>query len=421
MMRSALALVTILSVSACSAGVADRIAAVVGENVILESEVAQGMVFLRISRFDTITPDSVLREEALERLIYDQVMMEQARRDSIVVEQEDIEELAEENVAEVRSRFDTEEEFQEALAAEGLTERSLRARYGEEARRRLLAQRLMEKAGITQTYVSPAEAERFYNEYRDSIAHLPGRVRLAHILVAIRPADDAIARAEERMREVLQLLATGAEFPALARSFSDDSRTAARGGDRGWVSDEELEPELAAVLSQLEPGQLYPVPTRQGYNLVKLEEKSAGRYRFRSILVRVRVTRQDTVRAREKAESLRRQALAGVPFDTLARRYSDDPETGPAGGFLGELATASLSPPFDAVVERLDSGEVSEPVLSEHGFHLLKVLDKQEERMLSYLEMQDRIRAYLQQQQFSEKLEQYLARISQQVHIRRFD
>lgn len=402
------------------AGVADRIAAVVGNNPILESEVWQGMVFIRITRFDTLTPDSVLRREVLDRMINDQVLLEQARQDSIEVERSEIEELARENIAEVKSRFDTEEEFQQALAEEGLTERTLFQRYSEEARRRLLAQRLMEKAGITQVYVSPAEAERFYNEFRDSIAFVPGRVTLSHILIAIRPSDSVVTEAERRMREILQLLATGAEFPALARSMSDDRRSAAKGGDMGWVRYEELEPELAAVLTQLQPGQMYPVPTHRGYNLVKLEEKGSEGCRFRSILVRVPIIRQDTLRARQRAEAVWRQADAGVPFDTLARRYSDDPNTGQSGGFLGELALASLTPPFDSVVSGLDSGEVSAPVLSEHGFHILKVLDKEEARMLSYLEMQDRIRNYLQQRQFEEKLDQYLSRISQRIYIRRF-
>lgn len=415
-----LSLLLLLGVSTGLAGVADRIAAVVGDNVILESEVWQGMVFLRITRFDTLTADSTLRREVLDRLIDDQVLLEQARRDSIEVERSDVDALARDNIDEVKSRFDTEEEFQQALAAEGLSERALLQRYSEEVRRRMLAQRLMEKAGITQVYVSPAEAERFYDEYRDSIAFVPGRVTLAHILIAVRPSDSAVTEAENRLREILQLLATGAEFPALARSMSDDPRSARRGGDMGWVEYEELEPELAAVLQQLQPGQLYPVPTRQGYNLVRLEEKKPEQCRFRSILVRVAITRQDTLRARQRAEAVRRQALAGVPFDTLARRYSDDPQTGQAGGFLGELPLAALTPPFDAVVSGLDSGDISAPVLSEHGFHILMVLDKEEERVLSYLEMQDRIRNYLMQQQLEEKLFRYLRRISEGIYVRRF-
>ncbi|MBM3314993.1 hypothetical protein FJY71_04015 [candidate division WOR-3 bacterium] len=379
------------------------------------------MVFIRLSRLDTLTPDSALRTEVLDRLIDDQVMLVQARKESIEVDRAEVDAAARENIDEVRRRFDTEDEFRAALAAEGLTERTLLQRYSDEVRHRLLAQRLMEKAGLTQAYVSPAEAERFYEENRDTIARQPGLVILAHILVRVRPAEEAVGEAERRMNEVVQLLATGGEFPALARSFSDDRRTAARGGDRGWVAAEDLEPELAAVLAQLQPGQLYPVPTAQGYVLVKLEEKATGRYHFRSILIRVPFTRQDTLRARQRAETIRRQALAGIPFDTLAARHSDDPGTGPAGGFLGELALDGLTPPFDTVVRRLDSGAVSEPVLSEHGFHVLKVLDKQEERLLSYLELQDQIRSYLQQQRFAAKLEQYLARISRQVYIQRFD
>jgi peptidyl-prolyl cis-trans isomerase SurA len=409
------------------AGPADRIAAVVGDYAVLESEVVQAMTFVRLSTYDTLTPDSALRRTVLDRLIDDQLLQEQARQESIDVDRAVVESDARDNVAEVRARFDTEVDFQMALAAEGLTERTLLQKYEDEVRRRTLAQKLMEKAGLTQAYISPSEAERFYNENRDSIALQPGRVALAHVLAAVRPSDDAEQAGQQRISEVLNLLATGGEFPALARSFSEDARTAAAGGDWGWTGADSLPPGFQMLLDQLGPGQVSPpFRTQNGYVVVKLDGKTGAgqpvaRYRFRTILVRVPVTGADSIRARQRAESVRRQALTGVPFDTLARRHSDDPGTAPDGGRLGELPLDALTPPFDSVVLGLDSGDVSEPVLSEHGYHVLKVLAKQEARTLSYLEMQDRIRSYLQQQRFAERLQEYLGRIARKVYVQRYE
>jgi peptidyl-prolyl cis-trans isomerase SurA len=410
-----------LAAAATAAEPADSVVAVVGDALILSSELSQSVALLRLSQPGPTMPDSVLEDLVLGRLIDDLVLEEQARRESVEVEPAEVAAEVDANIASVKERFDDEGRFKEALAAEGYTERALRQRFEDESRRKLLARRLMEKEGLTQIYTSPAEAERFYNENRDSIGRVPGRVTLAHILFAFAPGPAADSVGQRRMTEVMDVLARGGDFATVAGSFSDDEQTAPRGGDRGWVEFAELTPELMMVLSQLNPGQTSPpFPTRDGYLTVKLEGKTQDSVRFRQLLIRVLVTRSDTSRTRDLAAAVRKKALAGAPFDSLARQYSQDPVTADSGGWLGEFLLVGLAPPFDKVVASLDSGAVSEPVLSEHGYHLIKVLDKQPERTLTYLEMQDNIRNYLYQQKLGQRLADYLDRIRGRVFVRRF-
>ncbi|HDQ99830.1 MAG TPA: hypothetical protein ENN51_06060 [candidate division WOR-3 bacterium] len=155
--------------------------------------------------------------------------------------------------------------------------------------------------------------------------------------------------------------------------------------------------------------------------MVRLEARDGTRVRLRTILIRVPLGRADTLRARNRAQELRRLALAGAAFDSLAWAHSADPATAEEGGFLGEFLIEGLSSPFDSVVAGLDSGAVSEPVLSEHGYHLVKVVDRQDERMLGFAEMQEMIRGYLQQQRLQERLEAYLARRAGRVFVLRLD
>jgi peptidyl-prolyl cis-trans isomerase SurA len=400
---------------------ADSIVAAVGDQLVLASELSQAANFLRLSQPDTTLSDSALEDAALGRLIDDLVLEEQARRESVEVEPAEVAAEVDASIAAVKERFGDEERFRQALAAEGYTERTLRQRYEEDARRKLLARRLMDKEGLTQIYISPGEAERFYNENRDSIARVPARVTLAHVLIPFTPSPAEESLGQRRMTEVMDVLARGGDFTTVASSFSDDAKTAAIGGDRGWVAMADLSPELMIVLSQLKPGQTSPpFPTPEGYMTVKLEDRTADRVRFRQLLIRVPVTRSDTLRARELAASVRRKALDGVPFDSLARQYSRDPATADSGGRLGEFLVAGLAPPFDKVVAGMDSGEVSEPVLSEHGYHIIKVLAKQPQRTLTYLELQDGIRNYLYQQRLNERLQTYLDRVRGRVYVRRF-
>ncbi|MBN2464607.1 peptidylprolyl isomerase [candidate division WOR-3 bacterium] len=407
--------------AAAAAGPADSIVAVVGDQLILASELNQAVTFMRLSEPDSTLTDYALQETALGRLIDDLVLEEQARRESVEVQASDIAAEVNVSIAAVKERFGDEEQFQAALAAEGYTERALRQRYEEDARRKLLARRLMDKEGLTQIYISPGEAERFYNENRDSIARMPGRVTLAHILIGFTPGPAADSIGQRRMTEVMDVLARGGDFATVASSFSDDKKTAARGGDRGWVQMADLPPELMIVLPQLEIGQTSPpFPTREGYMTVKLEEEAPNRVRFRQILIRVPVTRADTTRTRNLAAAVRRKALDGVPFDSLAREYSQDPATADSGGWLGEFLIPGLAPPFNTVVAGLDSGDLSEPVFTEHGYHVIKVLSKQPERVLTYLELQDNIRNYLYQQKLGERLEAYLDRVRGKVYVKRF-
>ncbi len=404
-----------------TAAPADSLVAVVGEQVILASEFEQVVDFVRLADPDTTRSDSLLRADVLQRMIDDLLLQEQARKETIEVANNKVQAEVETGIAALVERFGGEERFKQALAEEGLTERALRQRYTDEARRKLLARRLMDKAGLTQIYISPTEVERFYNQHRDSIAFVPGRARLAHILIPIAPGPAAESLGQRRITEVLDVLARGGDFAVVASSFSEDQKTATKGGDWGWVKLAELPTELALVLSQLKPGQVSPpFRTLEGYLALRLENRAGDRVRFRSILIRVPVTRLDTMRARFEAEAIRTKAAAGANFDSLARLHSGDPVTADSGGYLGEFLVAGLVPPFDKVVAELDSGEVSQPVLSDHGFHIVKVLSRQPDRTMSYLEMQDGIRNYLYQQKLTERLRAYLDRISGQVFIRRF-
>jgi peptidyl-prolyl cis-trans isomerase SurA len=411
----------LLLVASALAGPADSIIVVVGETVVLESELSQAVDFLRLASADTLMSDSALRATVLEQLIQSHVLQERARDDTITVTRDEIAAEVEKSIAQLKARFEDEEQFRAALASEGMTERSLRQRYEDEVRRRLLSQKLMQKEGLTQVYISPAEAERFYNQNQDSIARVPGRVTLAHILVGVVPSQEVEEERQRKAAEVLDILARGGDFGVVAGSFSEDWATRDKGGDKGWHSLADLPLDQALVLDQLQPGQISPYyRSLEGYVILGLDEKSGQRVKFRNILIRVPLTRADTSRARAKAASVRRRALEGASFEALARENSMDPATADSGGFLGEFAIQGLTPPFDSVVMLLDSGEISEPVQSEHGFHLVRVVDKQPERLMTYLEMQDMIRNYLFQQKQAERVQKYIERISEDVYIKRY-
>lgn len=400
---------------------ADSIVAVVGDQLILSSEVEQAVDFLRVANPDTMLSDSAIRASVVGRLIDDYVLAAEAATESIAVTPEEVSAEVDANIATLIERFGGQDQYGAALAAEGLTEKQLRARYEDESRRKLISRRLLDKAGLTQIYISPGEAERYYNENKDSISIVPGRVVLAHMLFIVKPSPGAESTGMRRMNEVLDVLTRGGDFATVAGSFSDDRKTSGRGGDWGWKTLLELPMDLGMVASQLKAGQVAPpFRTLDGYIVMRLDDKQGDRVRLRSILIRVPVTRADSARALERANAARRKLIAGAAFDSLAREISDDPTTADSGGFLGQFMIKGLTKPFDDVVAGMDSGQVSEPVLSEHGYHLVKALMLERERQMPYLEMQDGIRNYLYQERLNSRLRDYLTRISKKVYIKRY-
>ncbi|MEO0093162.1 MAG: peptidylprolyl isomerase [candidate division WOR-3 bacterium] len=414
----AITLLVVLLISFSLAGSADRIVALVGDDIILNSELQTALDFLKLQAGAEFKLDSNLIEQILDRLIEDRLILEEAKRETITVAKSELENEVESNINALIGRFQDRTEFEKALAEEGLTERTLRERYREETRKRLIAQKLLAKKGLTTIYISPSEAKRFYKEKKDSIAFVPGVVTLAHILFRIMPSPSVEVEAQKRSLEIYDILLRGGDFDEVARSFSEDERTRKRGGYLGELKRGELFWTVESTLFALKPGEISPpVRSPMGYQIFQIASRTENSVKASHILIKVPIRRADTLRIQKLAQSVRNKLLAGADFDSMARIHSDDPETKNQGGFLGQFLIKGLTPPFNSVVEKLETGEISEPILSEHGYHILKVIAKEEAKTLTFEELQDKIRNYLYQERFAQKLKDYLERVAARTFI----
>ncbi len=399
---------------------ADKIVAVVGDEVILASEVYEAVEFMKLMTKTSAT-DSQLAEQVLDELIKSRLLLEEAKRETIEVSRQEIDNEVERNIQILKQRFDNEADFREALAREGITERKLRERYRTDVRKRYLSQRLLAKKGLTNINITPTEVQNFYHQFRDSIAKQPGQIELAHILFMIKPSLATEQAQQKRVTEIYDILMRGGDFEEVAQSFSDDLTTKNRGGYLGMVSIENLQPEIQAVVKNLKPNEIsLPSRTRYGYEIFKCLSRKGNKIELRHILVAINMSRTDSVQTKKTAEKVRALARKGVSFDSLAKIYSDDPMTKDSAGYLGVFLLSGLQEPYRSAVQKLKVGDISEPVLSEHGYHLIKVLNKKEERILSLDEIQDQIRNYLFEEKLKAKLEDYLIKIARRIYIKKY-
>jgi len=177
--------------------------------------------------------------------------------------------------------------------------------------------------------------------------------------------------------QLVQQMQQGAPFPAVARQFSA-SATAAAGGDAGWISPGEMPPEVDAVLEQLRPGQLsQPIPVRDGVYIVYLRDKRSGgaatlvNLKQAAVPLAAGASAGDEAAAKVKLEAVRAAATGCGDLEAVAGRTQ-----GVVAGDLGEAELADLAPQFRQAAEGLQVGQISEPIRTSAGMHVLAVCGK---------------------------------------------
>ncbi len=407
---------TLVAACSASAGTAEKIVAVVGNDAITQSELDDAITLLSPQLLAPV-PEESLRSEILDQMIENRILVSQARAETISVTHDEIEMALDQSIQEIRSRFPSEEAFEKELELENTTLPKLKDRYRDEIEDRLMVQKLVEKNLRTGIRVSDNDLRNFYEAKKDSIPDQPETVRLAHILVMPRPGKETEKNARDTVNKILLKIDQGADFAQLAREYSADRATAGKGGDLGLIRRGELStPEFEQTLFSLIPAEVTVTASPFGYHIVQCVEKKDNAVRARHILIPVIANKSDTLEAEKLADSLAACARAGEDFSELARQYSDDPQSGEEGGDLGLFATDELTPPFDVVVSSLKAGEVSDAVPGEFGFHVMKLEERTPGRSSSFEDVKDELRELIYQREMAEKYDRWISKLKKGIY-----
>jgi len=396
---------------------AEQIAAYVGDDVILESELRENMRFLANDPVaqQMFTSTDELRDYVLNEIISQKLILVEAENESISVTKEEIEPRITQMIEDIKERYPSEADFLKALQEQGLTLKDLKANYEENLKTKLIMQKLIENkfSGIM---ISPIAVKRFYEENKDSIANRPARVKLSHILMFIKPSEAESRKGFDEALDVYKLLYTGGDFSILAQEFSEDENSKYKGGMLGKIKKGETMEEFEGIVFKLKPGTIsQPFPTRLGYHIVEVLNKGADWVLLRQILIKVKVTKADTLSTENFSNKLGELIDQGADFDSLAQIYSDDPNID-----LGEFYINQLSPPVDEIVKNLEPGQLSEPLLTPYGFHQIYLREKISEEPLTFEELRDQIYQYLYQQDLQKYFTQLIEELKEKTFIKIF-
>jgi peptidyl-prolyl cis-trans isomerase SurA len=358
----------------------DRIVAVVNKDVITYSELSAAVQQAEraLRRQGTPAPERpVLERQMLERLILDKAQLQLARDSGIRVDEVSLD-RAVERIA--QSNQMTLADFRRTLEADGVAFDAWR----NDVRQQMTLARLREREVDNKVQVTDTEVDLFLEALKSRPAE-DAEYNFAHVLVRLpeQATPERIQAARARAEKALADAKSGVDFGRVAASFSD-APDALQGGVVGWRTHERLPELFAGALERLSPGELSPVlRSPAGFHVLKLIERrgvgSAGvpvkQTRVRHILVRTNevVSEAD---ARRRLTDLRRRILAGeADFGEMARVHSDD-GTAARGGELDWIYPGDTVPEFERAYEELKVGEISEPVRTPFGFHLIQVLER---------------------------------------------
>jgi len=402
--------------------VVDRIVAVVGDQVILASELASQLQLAALqSGKKPKTQDELvkLQKDILDQMISDRLFLIAAKKDtSISVRPEEVDQMLDDQVSRIAGNFKSYDDFLNALANEGLSVRDLKKKYRPEVENQLLKQRYIQKKLATVS-ISRHEVEEFYQKFKDSIPSQPEAVKLAHILLVYKPSQKIEDSVKQLAMSLRKKILDGADFATLSSTYSS-SGAGANGGDLGYVSKEDVVPEFARAAFKLNVGEISGViRTQFGYHIIKCEGKKGNRLKLRHILLAVMPSHDDSLKTVQLADSLLNVLNNGGDFEKLAKAYSDDNATRAQGGELGWFATAQLPPEFAKAVKGWKTpGQYKGPISSQYGLHILKLLDYQPAKHYTLKDDYDKIKELARKDKTGKIIDKWLAEIKSKTYIK---
>ncbi|MBD3257555.1 hypothetical protein GF377_03905 [candidate division GN15 bacterium] len=399
----------------------DKVAVVVGDEIILASELASQIQLAAFQQGERPKTEEELKEfqkMVLEQMISDRLFLMEAKKDtSIEVRPDEVQQALDDQVARVIRNFGSEDQFLQALAMEGMTLRDLERQYYEDIQNNLLRQRYIQRK-LYDVSVSRYEVEQFYSEFKDSIPKQPEGAKLAHILLDIKPAKEIEDSVYNLGRDLRQRILDGADFAAISAEYSSYG-AGDNGGDLGFMGPDDVVPEFARAAFKLGVGDVSGViRTQFGYHIIKCEGKRREKLRLRHVLLGVEAGLQDTLRTMALADSLLQEIRAGAEFGELAKTFSADDDSRAQGGELGWFSIEQIPEDFrTSVAGWTTPGEVRGPVESRFGIHILKLLDYQKEKILSLEDDYDQIKELARQDKTGKLVDEWIEEIKDRTYI----
>ena len=399
----------------------DRIAVVVDDDVIMQSEIddrinqikAQ-LVAAKTTRMPT---DEAMQKQIIDRLVIENLQLQTADRAGVRIGDDELNQamngIAQQNNMSI-------DEFRQALAQDGVSWSQMR----EQVRREFAISRVQQGVMGRRIQISEQEIQNFLaSEVGASVTS--DEYRLGHILLALpsNPSADDVRNLRSQAQNLRDQISSGSDFSSLAIEWSS-GQNALDGGDMGWRKPGQLPSMFSDLVGDMRVGEIKgPIKSGRGFHLLKLTEKrgaaaegQVAQTQVRHVLLQENEIRTDQ-ESMELAKSLRDEIVGeGRAFEEVAKLYSDDPGSALSGGDLGWSRAGVFVPEFESVMHGSELNEVTEVFKSAHGYHFLEVTGRRLEDFTERFKM-GQAENYLRNQKFDEELENWMREIREKAFV----
>ncbi|HEC8066181.1 TPA: peptidylprolyl isomerase SurA [Salmonella enterica subsp. enterica serovar Saintpaul] len=386
--------------------VVDKVAAVVNNGVVLESDVDGLMQSVKLNAGQAgqqLPDDATLRHQILERLIMDQIILQMGQKMGVKITDEQLDQAIA-NIAKQNNM--TMDQMRSRLAYDGLNYST----YRNQIRKEMIISEVRNNEVRRRITVLPQEVDALAKQIgtqNDASTEL----NLSHILIALpeNPTSEQVNDAQRQAESIVEEARNGADFGKLAITYSADQQ-ALKGGQMGWGRIQELPGIFAQALSTAKKGDIVgPIRSGVGFHILKVNDLrgqsqsiSVTEVHARHILLKPSPIMNDQ-QARLKLEEIAADIKSGkTTFAAAAKEYSQDPGSANQGGDLGWATPDIFDPAFRDALTKLHKGQISAPVHSSFGWHLIELLDT---RKVDKTDAAQKDRAYrmLMNRKFSEE------------------
>jgi peptidyl-prolyl cis-trans isomerase SurA len=400
----------------------NEILAVVNNEVISRSELMEKVNAVKaraVKQNIALPPEGQIVKQILEQLILERIQLQMAKEQGIFVDdamlERGINRLAQQNRISVPDMFSQ-------LEKDGI----LIARFKEDVRVEITLQRLRERE--VDNRVTVAESEVDYALGLDKSGVIQEEINLAHILIKVpeNASSKQVENLYQRAEEVLQKAKSGVDFAVLSSNYSEASQ-ASTGGDLGWRTKDRLPKIFVEAVTSLGAGQISSiVRSVNGFHIIKLLGKRAAQDKYvnlpsvdqvraRHILIKVDQANSKADAVRKLVDIKQRIENKAATFEELAKVFSQDLSAS-SGGDLGWIYPGDTVPEFERAMNGLAIGQVSDPIETPFGYHLIKVLERkvaevspERQRMV--------VKQMLREQKAQEAMQEWLKTIRDSAYV----
>jgi peptidyl-prolyl cis-trans isomerase SurA len=409
-----------------STQILDKVVAVVNDSVITSNELNKELsqVKQQLSAEHKPIPDnSKLKKQVLMHLINVKLELDMAKQNHIQVDDVELNAAIHKIV---KDNHLDEEKLKSIINEQGLSWKA----YRDNIRREMVLARVQQGAVVHNIQVSDEQIDNFLKNHPVPNTENPETFlyHVQNIVVALpeEPTSRDITNALQKANALIESIHKGADFTKLAITDSS-GRFALSGGDLGSLHLAEIPTPYVNKLKQMKAGDIsQPIRTGNGYHILKLVEVKGKTVHH--VLIKTHVQHilikpepgQTDEEAKAKAMHIVNLLKEGKPFSMLAKQYSVDATSAVKGGDLGWVTTGELVPTFESAMNQLSVNQVSQPVKSPFGWHVIQVLArKTEDDTKAY--QRNQVRAFLQQRKFSEAVEMWQQRLRTDAYVKIID